>query len=502
MNKMAPQLKETFEKMANALPEEQQPLFMALTAYRLGNKGTTHAASLGWDVKTIRQGQRKLNQWIQEDKSVRQRKALKRFYRSNKNDKKPKKDNESQEKPDLNFARAISRQGSDFSDLKAAGGNFRQSTIIGANLSEAILTGADLWNVNWNNNYLAGATLSFIQAKYSKFEYCIFRNADLTGADLTGSWFTGSDLTGCDLRGANLTGTSLWGVCLRNAEIDDSTMLAGARINKETYELSDWSLSDLKKYYQRGLVIKDLGSFPGEVWQQLFDSSSMSIAHIYIKRLISGDRKSLALAFSGLCAILAKMDQPIMLRHYIHRDEGKNGEQVSYGKEKIGYVFLLQSKSLTGLDLILELLDQNDESFTKRLREMLPTEPSVLTEEAIQKIAEYMSPQNVEVDPWKLDGETITRIDRPETRLRKFLMDAFNEDELTTFIEDLEGGKEITANASRKTFERYVIDIIGAMQRRGKFNDGFFRELKRIRGGKRDKVNEIECHFQDVQEDY
>ncbi len=486
MNKMTSTLKETFKKIVNVLPIDHQPLFMALVANSLGSRGTIHAKNLGWDMETIRQGRHELNAGIREDNSVIQRKALERHYRIYKNEDPPKE-------LALNFTRVISREKNNFPKLKAAGGNFRQSTIIGANLSEADLTGADLWNVNWNNSFLAKATLSSVKARYSKFEHCIFRNAYLDGADLTGSWFTGSDMTGCDLRGTNLSSTSLWDACLRNAKIDENTIFAGARITKETYELSGWSPSNLKKYYQRGLVIKDLQCFPDTVWQELFDISNMSIAHIYIKRLESDDRKLLALAFSGLCAVLASTDRPITLQHYLH------GEEDSHGEKKVGYVFLLQSKSLTGLDLILKLFNQDEESFITRLRKMLPTDPAVLTEGALQMIAEHMSPQNVKVHLWKMRDGILDRIVRPETRLRNFLIDAFDEIEIVTFIQDLEGGKDVKQHISSIkgaiSHTHLVNEIISAMQRRGKINADFFQALRRERDERSNEVNEIESLF-------
>ena len=482
MSSKEKKLLDTFKKIANALPEDQQPIFMALVTYRFGNRKAYANEQLGWNVKAIECGQRKLKV-LSDIPSVTRKKKLISHHNRYK-EKKQKKENKQTKKqkkaPEYeDFRKASTGVKFNFSGLQARHGKFGGSTIIGADLSNSDLTGATLRYVNWSRNYFANANLSGIEAQNSKFEQCIFRNADLSGADFTGSWFTNSDLTGCNLKGANLSGTSFWGACLRDADIDETTILAGARIRLDTYKLSGWTLPELNDYYQRGLVIKDLENFPSEVWLKLFDVSNISLAHIHIKNLEPEDKKLVVLTLSGLCGIKTETGQPIMLQHYYQGQKGVKDSAGHY-KRTNGYIFLLQSPSPNGLDEICALLDK-EELLKTDIKEWLPTKLMILTEDATEKFAEIMSKsnKNVRMDRWVMQDRILARL--PETRLRHYLMNSFKVKQLRDFIEnEIERGEEVINHigSENPSLANFVADIISGLGRRNLIDEAFFHKLK------------------------
>jgi hypothetical protein len=85
---------------------------------------------------------------------------------------------------------------------------------VKADLSNAVLSGANLSSVNLRGAVLRGANLMDAN----------LRGADLVGADLRDAYLNGADLSGADLRdavlrGANLGGANLWYTDLKSANL-------------------------------------------------------------------------------------------------------------------------------------------------------------------------------------------------------------------------------------------------------------------------------------------
>ena len=91
------------------------------------------------------------------------------------------------------------------------------SLLNGANLSNADLTGAELWYI-----HLEFANLSSTILHEANLSVAFLNDADLTGADLTVADLTGADLTGATLTGATLTGTWLTQANLTGATVSYS----------------------------------------------------------------------------------------------------------------------------------------------------------------------------------------------------------------------------------------------------------------------------------------
>lgn len=122
------------------------------------------------------------------------------------------------------YVAGVDFTGADFTDAHITRGNFGRETFLEAGgLTPAQLydtvdyQAGDLSLIGFNNNLLAGATLTGINLSQSQF----FR-ADLTGADLSGStlgytYLHSANLTGADLSQANLMNANLAYATLLNA---------------------------------------------------------------------------------------------------------------------------------------------------------------------------------------------------------------------------------------------------------------------------------------------
>jgi len=105
--------------------------------------------------------------------------------------------------------------------------------LTNADLTRAYLTFADLTGASLGDADLFGADLFGADLTHASLGGAYLGGADLTNADLTGAYLGGADLTGADLFGADLTGADLTdadltGVYLTFADLTDAD-LTGAR---------------------------------------------------------------------------------------------------------------------------------------------------------------------------------------------------------------------------------------------------------------------------------
>jgi uncharacterized protein YjbI with pentapeptide repeats len=129
------------------------------------------------------------------------------------------------------------------------GADLSEVNLAGANLAKADLTGARLFGAN-----LAGATLSrarFFKADLSQADLnraTLFK-ANLSQADLSGANFNGADLSGAILVRANLSGASFIDACLKGANLGQAslfrTRLGRAILRQASFFKSDLTEADL-----------------------------------------------------------------------------------------------------------------------------------------------------------------------------------------------------------------------------------------------------------------
>ncbi len=99
--------------------------------------------------------------------------------------------------------------------------------LDGANLSEAVLDGAELFDSNLANTNLKmatmrGADLSGANLGGAELYKADLREASLIGADLSGAYLAEADLTGADLRGVKLEGADLGGADLTDTNCSEA----------------------------------------------------------------------------------------------------------------------------------------------------------------------------------------------------------------------------------------------------------------------------------------
>ena len=116
-------------------------------------------------------------------------------------------------------------QGADLRDADLRGANLWGADLWDANLQGADLLDADLQRANLRNAGLRGANLRGANLLGADLRNADLRNAnlldaDLRGANLRGANLLGADLRGADLRDADLRGANLWGADLRDAKAE------------------------------------------------------------------------------------------------------------------------------------------------------------------------------------------------------------------------------------------------------------------------------------------
>jgi urea transport system substrate-binding protein len=121
--------------------------------------------------------------------------------------------------------------GRDLEDQVLSGANFVEANLSGANLAGAQLVGADL----------SGAQLLAATLEGANLENALLLGTDLTGVNLAGANLNGANLSGADLTGANLTAVDLTQTVLKGAQLA-GTELVG--VNLSNSDLSAIKLTD------------------------------------------------------------------------------------------------------------------------------------------------------------------------------------------------------------------------------------------------------------------
>ncbi len=120
----------------------------------------------------------------------------------------------------------------DCSAAPAAGVNWRNCTLQGAQLKGFNLRGAEINSANLAGSQLSEVVLSAANLSYSNLSLSDLSAADLSQAKLVGANLRGSDLSGANLRGAdlsyaNLTEAKLDGAHLQDAHLDQAIWIDG-----------------------------------------------------------------------------------------------------------------------------------------------------------------------------------------------------------------------------------------------------------------------------------
>ena len=121
--------------------------------------------------------------------------------------------------------------GRDLEDQVLSGANFVEANLSNANLAGAQLVGADL----------SGARLLAATLEGANLENALLLGTDLTGVNLAGANLNGANLSGANLTGANLTAVDLTQTVLKGAQLA-GTELVG--VNLSNSDLSAIQLTD------------------------------------------------------------------------------------------------------------------------------------------------------------------------------------------------------------------------------------------------------------------
>lgn len=134
--------------------------------------------------------------------------------------------------------------GANFVEANLSGANLAGAQLVGADLSGATLKAATLEGANLQDAFLLGADLSGVNLAGANLV-----GANLGGANLTGANLTAVDLTQTMLKGAQLANTQLVGVNLSNSDLSAIQLadanLNGARLNNANLSGAVLSGADL-----------------------------------------------------------------------------------------------------------------------------------------------------------------------------------------------------------------------------------------------------------------
>jgi len=117
--------------------------------------------------------------------------------------------------------RGADLRGANLHKTNLHGAALGNADFSGANLAEAVLSGADGGGARLTGANLANASMesSGLLLVHTVFSRADFSNANLTGVALQGGDLKGANLTGANLTGANLSGTDMTGANLTGARV-------------------------------------------------------------------------------------------------------------------------------------------------------------------------------------------------------------------------------------------------------------------------------------------
>ncbi len=106
---------------------------------------------------------------------------------------------------------------SDFRDCTLARADFRGTSLKGAQLTRADLTGVNFGPIKFDTPEGHGVRMQRANLSGASLKFCNLRDCDLRDSILMGIDLSNTNLTGCDLRRADLTGANLSGSNLEDA---------------------------------------------------------------------------------------------------------------------------------------------------------------------------------------------------------------------------------------------------------------------------------------------
>lgn len=137
----------------------------------------------------------------------------------------------------------------DFSEANLRGANLQECYLVQSSFHKAHLEGADLSRSRlWDGIVLVEANL-----RGAKLDRASLINANLSRADLRGAHLTRTDLSGARLAGADLTGASLLCAQLIDTDLEDAVL-----VGCDVFGVSAWDVK-LLNAVQRDLTI----TYPG-----------------------------------------------------------------------------------------------------------------------------------------------------------------------------------------------------------------------------------------------
>jgi len=117
--------------------------------------------------------------------------------------------------------------------------DFKDASVLGANLSKVDLSGSDLSETELNNVDFSGSDLSAVIFSHSTITDCSFSDTILEG-----SIFNRSSLINCDFTAAEFNGANLCGADLTGSDLSLCENLMHTAYNKNTVWPSDECLPD------------------------------------------------------------------------------------------------------------------------------------------------------------------------------------------------------------------------------------------------------------------
>jgi hypothetical protein len=127
--------------------------------------------------------------------------------------------------------------------------------LLRARLTGAILSGASLNGAHLNGARLRGAFLSGASLDGAHLDGAHLDGAILNGAHLSGTNLSGAHLNGAHLDGANLSGAILSGANLIRAQLVETNLIDAALTDCRIYGISAWNVKLNERTKQQGLII-------------------------------------------------------------------------------------------------------------------------------------------------------------------------------------------------------------------------------------------------------
>ena len=136
------------------------------------------------------------------------------------------------------YLKGLEVAGADLSDAIFTGANLVHANLWQADLSGAHLDGAALRDAFCNEAVFEDTNMFRTQAPSASFKFAKFKGVEAGRANFRGADLEGADLTGANLEWADLTGAKLAGANLRRANLKEAH-LEGADLTGATISYAD-----------------------------------------------------------------------------------------------------------------------------------------------------------------------------------------------------------------------------------------------------------------------